>query len=367
MFQIFDVCESGTDVMLYGYDVDGNVAAIHVTDIPSFIAVEISDQLNDHDCQQKVQAINTKMMEKPSNYCPRTWCSCELPKMQNPKSINNAPCFATLKETSDPVLGWERIYRFSNYGYEPRKRPFLKLRLRHAGWTKTAINALECVFRDANIYSAEPNTIEFLLASKDLSSFSLIDSSHLMPYTKELQTTCRKEYSIAFNNLHVVSDPKYVMKTRELCIDIETIVKDKYTKNDMIGMIACRGRQRILLMIGRAFTDPLPDGWITQFFDTEKDMLLALEKVILDEDPDLITGYNIEKFDMPRIIKRFETLGITPRFSRHLEEVVKSIESISTSQQSGTLVPRSSLTLRNPGDQFNPLSWPCHLRCICRD
>lgn len=52
-----------------------------------------------------------------------------------------------------------------------------------------------------------------------------------------------------------------------------------------------------------------------QCFETEKDLLLAWNKLIREADPDIITGYNIYNFDLPYLIERGEELGIHRDFS----------------------------------------------------
>jgi DNA polymerase delta subunit 1 len=45
-------------------------------------------------------------------------------------------------------------------------------------------------------------------------------------------------------------------------------------------------------------------------FDSEKEMLLAWEKLMYVCDPDIITGYNIINFDFPYILARAKHLNI---------------------------------------------------------
>ena len=48
----------------------------------------------------------------------------------------------------------------------------------------------------------------------------------------------------------------------------------------------------------------------------ERDMLLAWNKLLYLEDPDIITGYNIFAFDFPYLFERSEELGILSQFSK---------------------------------------------------
>lgn len=51
-------------------------------------------------------------------------------------------------------------------------------------------------------------------------------------------------------------------------------------------------------------------------FVSEAEMLEGLIKIINEYDPDVITGYNINNFDMPYILDRMKQLGIKPIFGR---------------------------------------------------
>lgn len=49
---------------------------------------------------------------------------------------------------------------------------------------------------------------------------------------------------------------------------------------------------------------------------SEKQLLLAFHGLMQTEDPDIITGYNIDKFDTPWLLKRAQELGILARFNQ---------------------------------------------------
>ena len=53
------------------------------------------------------------------------------------------------------------------------------------------------------------------------------------------------------------------------------------------------------------------DGKRTEFAidGSEKEILSRLTRIIQDEDPDIITGYNIDNFDLPRIEQRRSDLA----------------------------------------------------------
>ena len=53
-----------------------------------------------------------------------------------------------------------------------------------------------------------------------------------------------------------------------------------------------------------------------EFRGAEKDILEGMTRLVRDEDPDFITGYNIDNFDLPRIIERAEENSGRSRFEQ---------------------------------------------------
>jgi len=51
-------------------------------------------------------------------------------------------------------------------------------------------------------------------------------------------------------------------------------------------------------------------------FETEEEMLLSFRQYLQDVDPDVITGYNINNFDLPYLLDRAETKGISFDFCK---------------------------------------------------
>ena len=62
------------------------------------------------------------------------------------------------------------------------------------------------------------------------------------------------------------------------------------------------------------YTSPI-EGVDVRCFDTEKELLMEFTKVIIETDPDVITGYNIFGFDFKYLYERAILLGIESKFS----------------------------------------------------
>lgn len=78
----------------------------------------------------------------------------------------------------------------------------------------------------------------------------------------------------------------------------------------------------------------------TVWFDDERSMLMAWRDLVVQYDPDIITGFNTPNFDFPYMFKRAEKLGIYNRFSdmtRIRGEIARRMSNNFSSKAFGTL------------------------------
>jgi len=73
--------------------------------------------------------------------------------------------------------------------------------------------------------------------------------------------------------------------------------------------------------------DPISTA-ITESFKTEEELLLRFNEVIIEEDPEIITGWNTDGFDTPWLFKRADELNIADDFNymskiREFQSVIK--------------------------------------------
>jgi len=73
--------------------------------------------------------------------------------------------------------------------------------------------------------------------------------------------------------------------------------------------------------------DPITTA-ITESFKTEEELLLRFNEIIIEEDPDIITGWNTDGFDTPWLFKRAEELNISDDFNclskiREFKSIIK--------------------------------------------
>ena len=112
---------------------------------------------------------------------------------------------------------------------------------------------------------------------------------------------------------------------RYMALDIETVSDDEnkmpVAERDPIVMISLvfepgfRGKKSIILSTRSG------DG--IEPCNDEKDMLKKLIETIMEYDPDVITGFNINNFDMPYIIDRMRKNNVKPVFGRCTTKYVR--------------------------------------------
>ena len=69
----------------------------------------------------------------------------------------------------------------------------------------------------------------------------------------------------------------------------------------------------------------------TESYKTEKELLLRFRQIIIDEDPEVITGWNTDGFDTPWLFKRAEELNISYIFNKISR--IKNFESVIKTKQ----------------------------------
>jgi len=121
-------------------------------------------------------------------------------------------------------------------------------------------------------------------------------------------------------------------------LDIETLSPGRFTDVDPIGMISCSCRETKVVLVADGEAIPgFGEGWAIQVCAGEADLLRKLGELIRELDPDVFVGYNSNKFDIPRILKRSRILGVPADFSRLLNEDVRFMDVLNENKQKGTI------------------------------
>ena len=91
------------------------------------------------------------------------------------------------------------------------------------------------------------------------------------------------------------------------------------------------------------------DGAVVESYDTEEDVILAWQKLINKEDPDIITGWNIYGFDNKYIHDRAQYLGIEDEFGQFSRLKNYRCEYVDTQLSSSALGDNKIRYYKTPG------------------
>ncbi|MCD6367742.1 MAG: DNA polymerase elongation subunit [Candidatus Aenigmarchaeota archaeon] len=202
------------------------------------------------------------------------------------------------------VRGVEQVEKFLPFGYQRNKIPVLKIILKNPAKTPEIRDSL----------SGEPFEADILFkyrffADKGIKGMNWIDVKGKFIKTDTV-------YCNSIDAEEVLTKEKEEnAPLRILSIDIETETPNDRIpepEKDSIIMISLafsseyKGMKSMVLVSKRVSVN---EKWIIQL-DNEEKMLEMLRDIIIDYDPDVITGYNIQNFDIPFIIGRMGKLGI---------------------------------------------------------
>lgn len=151
-----------------------------------------------------------------------------------------------------------------------------------------------------------------LLFSDDTSSSTVSVASNPAPRVKLLAF----DIECLSSNEETMPDA-----VRDPIIQISTVVSEDALGGDTKAAAADEGplsaaysfRRRLYTTGGTC--DPIT-GVAVYAFSHEKDMLQAFVDYIFDEDPDIVTGYNVGAFDFPYLFKRLEANSIAARLGK---------------------------------------------------
>lgn len=299
---------------------------------------------------------------------------------QSAMAISREPCKRRrVRVLSDvpKVRKYSIVHRRGFHGFERDTRPFLRLELTHAFYAayverwldqedvrkSDVLGAVSEAHR--GVYECRAKPVDSFLVTKNIASFDWVRFS---PASEK----CYKQgdrYIVPFSELAVLRDAdggegcvwddgsdkedavRAPVDLVALYLDIETIAK-KYVNSESdraaypVGVLSCvtnTGTERTF-MLGEAFGG----GPHVQLFSSEVELFRAFARFLRDLDPDIISGYNINRFDIPYLLRRAEVLGVEDfaLFSRLRNEPVLMRQSMNQAKQ------RMQVTLDCPGRIF---------------
>nr|BAJ78750.1 DNA polymerase delta catalytic subunit [Oyamia lugubris] len=315
---------------MYGVTSEGNSVCCHVHGFSPYFFVSAPDNFTDADCKPFQEALNTIVLNDMRS---------------NPNNVQVA------------VLAVEIVNRINLFGYRgDTKSKFIKVTVALPRLIAAAKRLLEreTVYPKGGVhaYQAFESNIDFDI--RFMTDTGLVGCSwvELPPgkwmYHSQKQTRCQIEVDCSWEKL-VPHAPEgewsKVAPFRILSFDIECAGRkgifpeaDHDPVIQIANMVVCQGTAEP--MIRNVFTlntcAPIV-GCQVLSYDNEREMLLKWSEFVREVDPDIITGYNINNFDLPYLINRAKHLKAAhfPYLGRitNIQSVIK--EQVMQSKQTG--------------------------------
>jgi DNA polymerase I len=218
------------------------------------------------------------------------------------------------------VMKVERVKRFLPVGYQKRMIELHRITLKNPAKTPEIRDRLRS--RGFEVFEADIPFKYRFMADFDLRGMDWIKVDGAGGVTTNTVSTQRKIPIKQFSRVEKDGD----VRLKFLCLDIECVSLKEgempESRKDPIIMISLvfsepyKGEKSIVLST-RSDSDVKP-------FESEREMLQELINIIMDYDPDVITGFNINNFDMPYILERMRQNEIPPMFGRCKKPVTKN-------------------------------------------
>ena len=215
------------------------------------------------------------------------------------------------KKFSSEVAKVEQVKKYLPIGFEGDKQDVLKIILRNPAKTPEIREEL-----DGELYEADILFKYRFFTDKNVKGMNWIDVEGKFVNTGTISCTGIEAEKITPDNKKEENAPLKI-----LALDIETETpEDRIPEpdKDAITIISLsfsdeyKGQKNIVLSSKRT---SFKEKWIISLENEEK-MLEKLKEIIEEYDPDILTGYNIQNFDMPFIVGRMDKLGIKKDLGR---------------------------------------------------
>ncbi|MFH1630639.1 MAG: DNA polymerase domain-containing protein [Candidatus Aenigmatarchaeota archaeon] len=208
-------------------------------------------------------------------------------------------------------LNYEEVDMFYPIGHQKNKTTVFKISLQNPRDVPEIRKTLEPY---GKCFDADILFKYRFMVDHDIRGMCWVDVEESKIFTKVAKVPIYKINSIK------PLDNQTIAPLRFMCLDIECLQTDMSreidAKKDPIIMVALAfspayKKNDTLVLVSKPFS-----GEKVQSFSNEKDMLEGLIKIIQEYDPDILTGYNINGFDLPYLINRFSKYGIYADISR---------------------------------------------------
>lgn len=336
-------------VCLIGKDRGGGLHYVDVAGTPHECLIAVGEDFTPAQASVLVEQLQGYLCRKHHG-CRRTNCEeCES-QNQGGWGISREPCVRLRRQfIREPIRRFEIVRKRGFSCYEKHDRPFLRVILSHAflvnkveEWMLLPENARSFgTVSEAHrgIHECRAKTVDSFLALVNIASFDWIS----FPDTRRSSSSSNANtYRVHVDQLTKVAlEPEVKVKEPvTLFLDIETIAREYMNSKTkraeypvgVISVSTSTGEKRSFLL-GSA----IPSAHVQAYAD-EADMFRGFYDYFMALDPDIISGYNTNKFDIPYLVRRAARLGVS-RFtslSRFADMPLYIHETSRTTNQAGT-------------------------------
>ncbi|MEE9323313.1 MAG: DNA-directed DNA polymerase [Candidatus Aenigmarchaeota archaeon] len=218
------------------------------------------------------------------------------------------------------VVRIENVRRFLPLGYQTEMVEMQKVILRNPAKTPEIRNSL--LEEGFKVFEADIPFKYRFMADFGLKGMEWVEIEETNGVTTNTVSTDKKIKIKDFKKVEMEG----VVPMKFLALDIECI--------SMKGGEMPDSRKDPIIMISLVFSEPYKgkEGLVMStrsdkdvlFFEDEKEMLKGLIDMIMDYDPDMITGFNINNFDFPYILDRMKENEVYANFGRCKKQVMKN-------------------------------------------
>jgi DNA polymerase I len=236
------------------------------------------------------------------------------------------------------IISIEEVEKFLPLGYQKEKKKMLKITLTNPAKTPVVRDFLRKSENVEEIFEAD-----ILFRYRFMADFNLFGMKWVKAFGKIVNTTnVRTDICLEAEKLESLDKIENVnFKFLSIDIEVPTQAGLPSPKKHEIGIIsltfypAFQGRNTLVL-ISKQVSEVSED--VVSFGD-EKEMLRKFLEIVIKFDPDIITGYNLENFDLPYLSERLKELKL-PRAIGRCSQKPMSIRKIGENRFRCSIVGR---------------------------
>lgn len=217
------------------------------------------------------------------------------------------------KNYNGDVKSVKKVKKFLPFGYQEEKKDILKIILNNP---KKTPRIREELSEEGELYEADILFKYRFFVDRNIKGMNWIDVKG-----KTVNTDTVGCSGIEAEEIEPKNNLEENIPLKILSLDIETQTPTNRIptpEKDGITMISLSFSEKYKGMKTQVITSkkvPVKSNWVVALEDEEQ-MLQKLKEIIDEYDPDIITGFNIQSFDLPFIVGRMSELGIKRDFGR---------------------------------------------------